>query len=644
MDLLPRQRRIFEILLNSRDEYISSNKISDYVGVSNKTVQSDVENLATALESFSVVIESHRGKGFQLRFEGDDEQKLINIMTRLRQQEIQNVDVSLFIAKLLVTPLYTTKQEMMDLILCGTGQLKEILSQAVLELSRHKQIVRSVPGSGFIVTGPELGRRLCYVYHLEVIASYKTTYNRFITDTKYSDSEQDKNIFNTLIKDVSDLGFYINKNSRDYLYAYINYALFRTHNEQSLLSTRHEFAMFRGFQLENEQYVNQIFGNNIIEKRYFYILLQFMINESSYLAQGKMINYTPAETHAVNMIEHFFNRRPNLFNDTFSDIKGLQNEVTTALVLMMRKNSVGFREYQIDLNEMNRNDENIVAIEYASLLAFKIESEIKIEFYQEDIIRLAMLFNIYFYKNIWSQFQNIILYSDNSLMTARFLQRRIKKELPYVKTLVANHYLFPQINFQEDTTLFVVEKSSEVKRHEHVIEVESFSTSNEISQYIRKYVTTTDQKQETFYKLFDESRFHMNQTFERRNEVVEWICDRYNTDSERTQVIQLNVYTREMRYIPTVYGRAAYPKIYLDNIDKPQIELITLKNPMLWGGQEIDVLFIAILPNSYTSLNVLGKPFNELRINLNLIQKIKQAKSFDQFIELTKTELTNNLL
>ncbi len=639
MDLLPRQRRIFEILLQSRDKYVSSNTIADYVGVTNKTVQSDIVSLSNELEAYNVEILSYRGKGYQLKFWGDDELNLINIINSFRQQSFKNIDVSMFVCKLLLTPLYTTQQEMMDLILCGVGQLKEILSKAVHELSRHKLNVKSVPGSGFIVNGPELARRFAFIYHLRVLEENPSFYTHFIENTHYMDKMIEFEDVDAIIQSLWAQGLVINEKNKSILYKYLNYSRFRTQSDQAVMSMRHEFPIFRnhGFDESNIPISNLNF--NVIEKRYFNIAIQFLINESSFIGRSDNLNFSKIENNVVGLINQFFNRRPNLFNDTFYDIPRLQREVTKTIIFIVRKNMVGFREYQVNQVEMNRSDENIIAVEFASLLAFKIENDLKLEFFQEDIIRLAMIFNIHFYNDLWTKYKRVVLYSDNSLTAAKFLKRKLRSELPNIKVSVGNYHSLKSMKIEDSVTLFVVEKGSIPPDHSHYLTLQSFSSINEISQYIKNYILESDEKNQSFFNLFSKKRFHKDMLFYRRNEVVSWICDLYDVDEERKNVIQHNVFVREMRYLSTVFGRAAYPKIYVDSIDHPQFEVVTLKEPMLWGGKEVDVLLIAMLPNTYTSLNLLGKPLNELRINLNLIQMVHKVDSYEAFIDLLKDNL-----
>lgn len=639
MTLLPRQSKIFEILMESRDEYISSHQISNYVGVSNKTIQNDLELLNFLLQDFSIGIDSIRGKGYKLNYLPEDELMLLNIMNMLRTQEVKNVDVSLFICRLLIEPLYTTQQEMMDMILCGTSQLKDILSKAVPELSRHKQTVRSVPGSGFIVSGAELGRRLCFAYHLKTIKTNQKTYQRFLDMTKYKGiSKESKELLDEVVEDIKKEGYFINVDNEDFLHEYLNYSFNRTHQDTALLSTMHEFPLFRGFSV-NSLALNDLLDKNVIEKRYFNIVTQFLINESTYNLRNNDLEATRFEKKALTMVEDFFEKRPNLYRGTFSNIKDLVEEIKVTIILMLRKNAVGFRETRISLTEMSKSDENIVAIEFASLLAFQIENQLKIEFYQEDIIRLGMIFNIYFYKDLWSPYKKIILYSDNSLTAARFLKRALSLQLPYVKIHEANREILPTLKIQDEATLFVVDGYTKTLDYSHVIEVSDFSSSEEIALYVKSYMNSKDEKNMKFFQLFAKERFYPMMSFERRNEVVSWICDKYETSQERKNTIQLNVYTREMRYVSTVYGRAAYPIIYVENLDEPRLELITLMRPMLWGGHEVDVIFMTVLPNSYTSLNILGKPFNDLRVNIRLIQDIKKTTDFDTIIQLLETAI-----
>ena len=175
---------------------------------------------------------------------------------------------------------------------------------------------------------------------------------------------------------------------------------------------------------------------------------------------------------------------------------------------------------------------------------------------------------------------------------------------------------------------------SDTYNFENELVVKSFSMVEELSQVLKYEVSHEKNKEESFFNLFDESRFHPNLKVKRRNDAVAWVCKRYGISGERRDTIQLNVYTRELRYISTVYSRAAYPKIYIDNIEEPIFEVITLDETILWGNREIDVIFIALLPNSNSSLDVLGRPFNQLRMNANLISKISKTTEYEDFINL----------
>lgn len=68
MELLKRQRRILQILINNQGTYLSSDNIADLLGVSYKTVQTDIEVLRDEIDAYDVEIESVRGKGYRLRF------------------------------------------------------------------------------------------------------------------------------------------------------------------------------------------------------------------------------------------------------------------------------------------------------------------------------------------------------------------------------------------------------------------------------------------------------------------------------------------------------------------------------------------------------------------------------------------------
>ena len=633
MQLRKRQRKILDILLKNRESFISSQRISDLVGVSDKTVQSDIEILNEELSLFNVEITSSRGKGYILEF-GGDEIKLLNILSDLTVKAVEDIDVSLFICQAIITPLYTTQQEMLDLILCSVGGLKDILAKSVIELSRHNQTIKSVPGSGFIVVGDELSRRMAFIYHFDVVKEDAYAYERFMNILNSIDFQKNDQIIEDYVAIIKDKGYFVNDKGISLLKNYLNYTLYRLNDNRAILSMRHEIVEYLDFVILDKETLVKSFGYNIIEHRYFNIVLLFIINESSFRTNKIDISYSKLEQKALEIIDVYFNRRPSLFSDTFFDLDNLQNEISSAIILIIRRNIYGFRESHRGMNYIGNSDENIVAIEFASLLAFKLENDLKVEFYQEDIIRLSMIFNIYFYNNLWTKYKNIVLYSDQSTTKSRYLKRELQKEIPNMVIHTVSSIDIASLYFNEESTLVVYEDKKDTYNFENELVVKSFSMVEELSQVLKYEVSHEKNKEESFFNLFDISRFHPNVKFKRRNDAVAWVCKRYGISGERRDTIQLNVYTRELRYISTVYSRAAYPKIYIDNIEEPIFEVITLDETILWGNREIDVIFIALLPNSYSSLDVLGRPFNQLRMNANLISKISKTTEYEDFINL----------
>ena len=64
--LTVRQRQILGIL-NSQKERISGREIAEYLGVTDRTVRTDIQILTTVLRSLGVEIDAIRGKGYLLK-------------------------------------------------------------------------------------------------------------------------------------------------------------------------------------------------------------------------------------------------------------------------------------------------------------------------------------------------------------------------------------------------------------------------------------------------------------------------------------------------------------------------------------------------------------------------------------------------
>lgn len=638
MQLISRQRKILNLLISNQHEFLSSQKIADYLGVTSKTVQSDITVIRDKIRIYKLNIVSARGKGYKLDLSDTDELILINVLSKLRKQESQDVDVSIFICKVLSQPSYTTQQDIMDLLWIGASQLKDVLSKVVLELSQHNLIIKSVPGSGFLIIGPELGKRLAFVYHFNVLESNEAMYQRFIEDRNFNKLDLDYNSVNIIENLLEENGYFLNEISRKYLFYYFNYTKFSLLDRWSILNSEHVLPYFDGLNLDDHGILFELCGYNYTELRYLKALLFFLVNESNV---NEQIKYTHKEMYLIQKVERFFSRRDVLFSNSFQDVERLKKDIIKSLIIMTRKNSIGYREVYLNLDYIDKGDENVVAIEFASLLLFQIENDLRIEFYREDVIRLAMIFNIHFFKDIWAKYNRFIIYSDNSLTQVRFLKRKLELAFPFVKILEANRSNINDIVINPTKDLFIYEKEMDKKGYENEVVFESFTLVSEIIQYLQEFLNDNKFRKKTFMSLFSSERFHCNKNFTNRNDVVSWICDLYKTGEKRKSVIQANVYTREIRYIPTVYNRAAYPKIYINLVSSPRVEVIILEKPILWGNDEVDVIFVIILPNSYDSLNILGQPFYQIRQNANLIRKISACRSFDEMMRFLQTEINN---
>lgn len=628
MNLGSRQNKILNLLFKHNEGYMSSEAIADRIGVTNKTIQSDINAINDFLTDYPIYVVSSRGKGYRIAYEDDSQVvDIINSLVEINEFDELDFQRAWLICYLIHTEKYVTQKEIMDTLYISLNQTKELFRKVLSELYRHKLRINSVSGSGFQLVGDEIFKRLCFVYYYKILNNSAYYHELFIEHSKYLEHASNPVDIQIIYSEIKQRGYRMSENNQEYLLDYLVFSLNRKYSNHRLSHSQISFGLEEELLSMGREISNGIFEGDSIEAIYAAAVLKFIINESSLVANLKM---NEKDARIIQLINNYFLRRQTLFENSLQSIDALQREITNAIILIVCKNSLGYREVETEITQFDLDDEFVVAIEYAVLLMFKIESDLGIEFFKDDIYRLASIFNIHFKIDVWDEHQHIYIYSDNSRVKQRYLQRKILQRMENVQVEIVDTLASFQTHY-ENAVLVTDHENIVAHPNIRVGNFKSLMRYNEIIKYIGSLFSSKERNVERFLNLFDETRY-IELSFQRRSEIVEYLSEKYHCDTERKATIQENIYIRESRYFGTVVNTVAYPRIYVNSIEHPCVEVIKLKEPVLWNGIPVKMVIANILPNSYNSLAALGKPFHDVSTNVNLMNELYRAKGFSEFL------------
>lgn len=169
-----RQFQIFEYIYHSSN-YVTANTLSSVLGVSVRTIKSEIASINHSIEKAGCRIESKNGKGYLLFMDDHYNKEYIQeIFPKLNNHQNSNIPntyserVIYTIKKLLVIDYHIKLEDLADELYISRPMMTQIMKEIRSRLTKYRLKVVARPNYGIFIEGSEIDKRLAiaeYFFH-----------------------------------------------------------------------------------------------------------------------------------------------------------------------------------------------------------------------------------------------------------------------------------------------------------------------------------------------------------------------------------------------------------------------------------------------------------------------------------------------
>lgn len=584
-----RASQIIKILLNSKNP-VSSLALSQEIGCSTKTIQSEIKSLNKEIKNGKIL--SIRGVGYKL--EGD--------FSKLNLNDIyyNDIDRVHYILKTMLNISYKIDNAI---------RLEELADKMHVSVSTVKNDLKEV-------------KKILKSYDIEILTKHKQGI--------YIEQDEEK-IIKFILKlchnNNNDLSIndFLNDKIKDNLFILKNEVLKELNNEKLILSD-----------IEFKNITNYIFiylSRNDNNKNFIKNYINKYKNK-----RNKVINNSSNREAIINSINEFCE---NLKLATSIDIRNdeifkdfLYNHIDS----LYKKINLGIENN--DTNNLEIKIKYPYAFELAKIAKRTVENNLNIKISEHEISNIAIhivgALQRASYIDKKKVFNTIIVCTSGigtSMLIKSKLENIFKEKLKIVKVIPA--YLAPYINASDiDFIISTVEVDIE---NIPVINISPFLNDKELKK-IEKYMETENIYEDiNIQSLFEKELFFENIDLNTKEEVIEFMGDKLLKRGYIDREMKSAFLCREKIATTEIGNMVAIPHGSGGNIYSNKIAVGILKNPIKWEIGDVRLVIMLSIDSDKTL------DYEDLFLNIykrvDSIAKvisICENKSFEKFVNMFK--------
>ena len=627
-----RSKKIFDIL-KAHPEGITGNFISHQLGVSSRTIRSDIKLLQENLSEYNMEIVSSPNIGYKFKSFAN-----LNIVER----KIFSVDkyslessqerVNRIILRLLENTFHDsaiTQNDLADEMFISLSTLKTHLNEAKAIFKKYDLEIAQYKTKGIKVVGNEIKIRYC-------ISEYIDFYN---LDKVYQKifSKVNINQIDKIIREVlSAKNLQLADNAKENLCMHTAIAIQRFRYNKSV-----SYPASLANKIENTFEYNV--AKEIVEKIYKENNTDLSYAEVYYIAQCLLaskkvfdIGESPDKAHVkelVNIILQEVNEKLSIdFTDDEYLIDGLALHLNIALTRIQFQMNI-----TNELLETIKNDYPL-AFQMGVIAGKVVEKHDHIKINENEIGYIALHFGAALSRNNFArdiEVKNVIVVCSSGLGVSILLKAKVKEyfhnKLNIVKIIPGYEVtaqMLETIDFILTTVPLKNIKSDKIIRINHMLQKE------DIAVIEKKIFKKTKPDLKKFIGFFDVNNFYVNKDFDTKTECINFLTNEAIKKDLMSSKGKMSVFEREKMASTAIGDLTAIPHPIYNDKDKSFISILVLNKPILWSDLLVQVVFLLNIERSKADLwEIIFLKLYEYIKSKNGINSILEHKSFKVFID-----------
>ena len=581
-----RETKIINILKNAV-EPISGVALSEEIGCSTKTIQSDIKNINKVLVKSEIV--SIRGKGYKLKgnFEELD----------IKNDIYDDINRESYILKKMINlsncnDNYIRIEDLADLMYVSLSTVKNDLKEVKKKLNDNNIKVETKHKQGIYISGSE------------------DNIIKFIINI-CNDKSNNLNLNDFLITEVINNIFKIKHNILEVL------------EKESLLITDLEFKNILDYILISLSR-NSIDKDNLINK--------YINNYKE--KRNKIINNDSNKEKIKKAIKIFCENLKIATNIDITEDKIFEECLDSHISNLCKKNELGISEsYPISANEIKLK--YAFAFELAKIAKKTIEDNLEISINEEEIGNIALHIGGAIERanqNTKKKIYKVVIVCTSGIGTSMLIKSKLENlfynKIEIVKVIPA--YLIDYINIIDVD--FVISTVPIELENIPLIKISPLLNEKEV-KIIEKYLETEKVYSNlSIQSLLERDLFFTNLIFDTKEKIIEYMADALIEKEYIDEEMKQSFFDREKIATTEIGNMVAIPHGAKGKIFKNRIAIGILRKPIKWEINEVKLVIMIAIDTEFV-LNY-EELFSDIYKRVDSIAKvinICENQSFDKF-------------
>ena len=632
-----RQRKILDILAKYRPS-ITSDEIARLVGVSSRTIRTDIKGIVSDLAKNIACINISTRKGFSLEIL--DEMAFNRLLNKNIGKTLDNKDRVKYIIKQLLNSALVNQsikqQDLADELFIGLSTLKIDLKEVKAKLKKYGLDIVNYKNQGMKIKGNEAQIRYCISEYLQE--------GKDKTDSFYSTlfDEYDLNTFNNIIiKVISSYDLVLMDNSIKNLLVHVLITIKRADTQNNVTYTLRESR-------EIEKHKEFLIATSIFEEIYNELQIDVATNEIYYLAQHliaskKYINTNTTKQdndYIESLVKNMLERVNSIVEIDFSQDVNLQKwlKVHLEAVIPRIRFHMNIRNEILDVIK----NEYPLAFQIGVIASKVIEEQEHLTVSENEIGYIAVHFGAALTRmDIKDEkvAKRAIIVCGGGIGMAVLLKARLKeyfKELIHVEKTLPGYKLSSEdlSNIDLIFSTIPLEQELKVKDKNKLVYIKNLLNDKEIEIIQQKFFQSIDTSKTNIEKFFQKDCFITNKQFGTKEEVLTFLTDNLQQkgliDSETCK----SIFEREIASPTEIGNLVAIPHPMVNNTAVSSISVLVLNKPIMWVEHHVQVVFLISIAKDefYLWEPIFLKLFKYL-VKENGIKNIIAKPDYQEFIK-----------
>lgn len=628
-----RFQKIIKILLE-RDKVVTGNQLCTAVGVSSRTIRSDIRELNSIFEKRGAVILSEKGKGYILEITDEEKFKEIYSNEKRRDSYINLTAegrVDYIINKLLLNEIKNidaiTQIDLADELFISLSSLKSDIKIAKTNLSNFTLDIEKSGNKGIKITGKEDSIRCCITKKLNFPNEI------FLEEFEeiLKDSLRLENLYELegIIKDnitkfklrLSDIAF---KNLR----SYIAVMLVRNKSNCNVIYTD---TMTKDLKSEGKMEIAVSICHSLSKKLNIEISEIEVCYVTKHIIASSLIRADKDEDNN-KLTEMILIAVKENFNMDLTSDKVLRDFIGAHLKASINRAKYGIKVENSMLSSIKNNYP--FAFEIGVLSNNIIKGQYDLDLSEADIGFLSLHFAASIERlkelDIGAVKRIIIVYTTGvgtSLLLKIKLERCFKEKLKIVDTIPwyeFNDEILKSVDFIITTVPLEIESKK-------VIHVKNLLDNNEL-KIIEENLKSNSYKENGLINKFKKELFFKEIEVSTKNELLENITNTLISGKYITKDVKKEIFSREELASTEIGNLVALPHTSHKDLKESFISVAILKKGITWNKENVQVVLIICIAKKdqhewKSNLEQLYKSI----IELDVVLKIIKSSSFEDF-------------